>query len=118
MAGEKFECQTTFSNWVALRQTQLEKRFVLGSIAVQDVQKQLMEQNADVASTSVQSAMECMESKSTSPLDSMSSRPMVKSLRVIHRTDVSRAQTIFPVTIFQCPLLPVIHAESVLKMAT
>lgn len=77
-----------------------------------------MEQNAGVAFISVQSAMECMESKSTSPFDSTSSKPMVKALQVIHRIDVSRAKSIFLVIIFQNQLLQVIHAESVLETAT
>jgi hypothetical protein len=103
---------------VAQLQIQPEKRFVLGSTAVQDVRKQQMEQNAGVAFISVQSAMECMESKSTSPVDSTSSKPMVKALQVIHRIDVSRAKSIFLVIIFQNQLLQVIHAESVLETAT
>lgn len=118
VARERFECRTTFSSCVAQLQIQPEKRFVLGSTAVQDVRKQQMEQNAGVAFISVQSAMECMESKSTSPVDSTSSKPMVKALQVIHRIDVSRAKSIFLVIIFQNQLLQVIHAESVLETAT
>ena len=117
MAKERFECRITSSSWVAPLQTQPEKQFVLDSTAVQDVRKQPMEQNVGEVFTSVRSAMECMVSRSTSPVDSSSRMTMVRALQVIHRNDVTRAQAIFLVTIFQNQLLQVIHAESVLKMA-